>query len=168
MDAIIGLVGAVLGAAIVGLSSYFLSQKQQSFEKSKHRKELLLAKYEVIYKELSAYLSYSSDVFMQMIAETGYGLKFDPKQISPVLKDTQLKMHIGHYARDLLPTFRQIEAKQLSISKAIAKFIMDIKAGKKGKEEATAEVAILLSELRLLVASAQDELADMAASLLNA
>ena len=164
MEALFGLIGTVVGAAIV----YFKDRQQHEFERTKEKKELLLEKYELIYKELSIYQAFASDVSMQMISETGYSGKFDQNQIRKDIKNTNLRMNVSFYAPQLSEVFKEINKKYTIIMRAMAEFILKYDASKNEKGKLTGEAAIALSEMSDLITKAQEQLSKLVLEQVNA
>jgi len=58
-DAVVGFTGVIVGALITGLITYFQSKNSIYFAKQEKKKELLLMKYECMYKNLDNYYEYA-------------------------------------------------------------------------------------------------------------
>ncbi len=163
MDAFIGLVGTIIGAAIAGGFVYFKDKQQNDFELTKDRKKLLIEKYELIYKEFDLYQAFAMDISMQMISEAGYGGKFNPDKIRKDIKSTNLRMNLSFYAPELLDIFEKVDKKYLYIGHAMGEFILKFDASKEEKGKLTAETAIALAEMGDLIGKAKDQLSKLAA-----
>lgn len=168
MDAIIGFVGTVIGAAIAGGFVYFKDKQQHDFEVSKERRSLLVEKYELIYKELDLYQAYATDISTQMILEVGYSGKFDPNKIRSEIKNANLRMNITFYAPELLEIFEKIDKKYQIIVRAMGEFILKFDASKDHKGKLTSEATIALAETGNLIGEAKDKLSKLAGKQIHA
>jgi glutamate synthase domain-containing protein 3 len=158
MDAIIGLIGTIIGAAIAGGFVYFKDKQQHDFEVTKERRSLLIEKYELIYKEFDLYQAFATDISMQMISEAGYRGKFNPDKIRKDIKSANLRMNITFYAPELLDIFEKIDKKYLLIIRTMGEFILKFDASKDQKGKLTGEAAIALAEMGNLIGEAKDQL----------
>lgn len=162
------IIGTIVGACIAGAFMYFKDKNQMEFERLKSKKELLLDKYEHIYKDLNAYSAFSNEISMQMISETGYGGKFDIKKLSISLSDNQLIMDVMFYAPELQNIMNKVHQKQEDVTKSVTTFILDTEATKEHREKLTGDAFIASAELSKLVKEAQKKLAGLVKAQLNA
>jgi gas vesicle protein len=168
MEALVGLIGTVVGAAIAGAFVFLKDKQQHNFERAKEKKKLLLEKYELIYKELIIYQEFATDISMQMISEVGYSGKFNVNKIRKDIKDTNLKMNASFYAPQLSHVLEEIEQKHTIIARAMTEFILKFDAPKDEKGTLTGNATIALAEMTKLVSKAQVQLSSLALEQVNA
>jgi hypothetical protein len=61
-DAAVGFTGVIIGALITGFIAYLQSKHSIDFAKQEKKKELLLMKYECMYKDLDNYYEYAQEI----------------------------------------------------------------------------------------------------------
>ncbi|PHR52139.1 hypothetical protein [Cycloclasticus sp.] len=159
MEALIGVVGTIIGATIAGVFLFHKDKRQYNFEKEKARRELLLTKYEEIYSNLADYSGFAQEISVLMIGDAGYGSKFDATKLQTNLKENKLKMNVMYYAPELQDDIVEIDAKQTVVARALTKYLLDQNNNEESKGKLTGETAIASAELSKLTAKAQEKLA---------
>ena len=159
MEAIAGLFGTIVGACIAGFFVFHRDKKQREYEQLKQKKDLLLQKYEQIYKELTNYSHFVSELSMQMISEVGYGGKFDSEKFRTTLKDCDLAMNITFYALEISEYLKNIESEHTIAARALTEFLLKSSASHEEKSKFTGDAAIASAKLSETVKEAKGNLA---------
>ena len=168
MEAITGLIGTIVGACIAGYFVFHREKKQREHEQQKQKRELLLQKYEQIYKDLSNYSHFVGEISMQMISEVGYGGKFDPGKFTATLKDCDLAMNITFYAPEISEQLQDIEAQHTIAARAMTEFLLKSEASHEERSKFTGDAAVASAMLTKTVKEAQEKLASLAYEQTNA
>jgi hypothetical protein len=167
MEAIIGLVGVVVGSLITGLFLLWLNRQNHEHDEEKNKRRMLLEKYELIYLGLLAYQKLASDISMQMLSESGFSGKFDSSEISKDYASSSLQMNVKFYAPELLDLLAEMDKKQTLIARSATEFLLAKEDTKEKKENCTEASLIALAELKNIINQAIEELSLLASSKVN-
>lgn len=99
-DATVGFTGVIVGALITGVFTYFQGKQSIDIAKLEKKKELLLMKYECMYKELDNYYEYAQAISLLTINSIDANL--DIKKLKANLKGNNFIMYAMFYAPELL------------------------------------------------------------------
>ena len=168
MNALIGLIGTIVGAGIAGFFMFHREKQQRTFEKQKQKRDLLLKKYEEIFRDLSNYEIYGSEISMQMISEAGYGGKFDANKLSTSLRDNTLIMNATFYVPEIIPEITLIEEKLNIVTRAVTAFLLKVDAPLEQKSKFSEEALVASAELSRVAKAAKSKLAELAGKQVNA
>jgi hypothetical protein len=164
-SALVGLLGVVVGALISGIFSYLQSKKSIDSNKEEKTKELLLLKYECMYKDLGDYSKYTQEISLLSIMSIDSGL--DIKKLKSNLSNNDFTMHSALYAPKLSVQTQNLNKKLSQVIKPLSELIIQANASRTEKEALIGKVAISSLELQMEVENIRGLLADLTQQLLK-
>jgi len=163
--ALIGLTGVIVGALITGLFSYFQSKQLIDSAKMEKKKELLLLKYECMYKDLNNYSDYTEEIASLTMNSIDSGL--DIKKLKSNLKENNFIMYFMFYTPHLSGQMKELTGSLGNVIKPLAKLIVETNGTRNEKEELISKVVISSLDLQEKVKKIQQELAKLSNQLIN-
>jgi hypothetical protein len=164
-SALVGLLGVVVGALISGIFSYLQSNKSIDSNKEEKTKELLLLKYECMYKDLGDYSKYTQEISFLSTISIDSGL--DIKKLKSNLSNNDFTMHSALYAPKLSVQTQNLNKKLSQVIKPLSELIIQANASRTEKEALIGKVAISSLELQMEVENIRGLLADLTQQLLK-
>lgn len=159
MEAVIVLLGTVLGACIGLLFTYVTNRQEHSRRRQEFKRDLMIEKHEEIHADLSECVKWSSEVSMLMLGEIGFNKKFNPKDLSTSMAHSKLGMHVKFYAPELMLEHEQIRAQMNIIAKAAGKLLLKGVATKEEDKQLVATAVAACKIIEKNAEEAQDKLA---------
>ncbi len=164
-DAAVGFTGVIVGALITGLITYFQSKHSIDFAKQEKKKELLLMKYECMYKDLDNYYEYAQEISLLTI--TSIDSNLDIKKLKANLNNNDFIMYSMFYTPELSVQMKELSGKLGGVIKSLSELIIKSESNRNEKEKLIGSVVISSLELEDKVKNIQQELAKMAHQLIS-
>ena len=161
----IGLTGVIIGALITGVFSYFQSKQAIENAKMEKKKELLLMKYECMYKDLDNYYEYTQEISLLTINSIDANL--DIKKLKTNLKDNNFIMYSMFYIPNLSAQVKEFQEELGNVIKPLTNLIVKTDATRDEKEKLIDKVVISSLGLQHKVKKIQQELAQLTNQLIS-
>lgn len=159
-SAVIGLVGVLVGAFISGIFSYFQSKQLIDNNKAEKKKELLLLKYECMYKDLGNYSEYVQEI--SHLTTMSIDSHLDIKKLKTDLKNNNFIMHSNFYTPELSSQTQNLRKKLTHVIKPLGELIVLAGDAPRTEKEKLIEKVVSSSlELETEVESIRKELAKL-------
>jgi len=143
MEEFLGIVGTIFGVILGGLITWLLGKEQRKHEINKHKRELLILKYEELHALLGQLQGCVNALAMQIVSEASLDSKFDPKAIRNQMPTEKATMLIEFYVPELKEENEYIKKQTAFLYEHIVKHIMEANKTK----QFLAESAITANEL---------------------
>jgi len=164
-SALIGLAGVLTGSLITGLFSFFQNKQSIDNAKKEKKKELLLVKYECMYKDLNNYAEYVNEISLLTINSIDSNL--DIKKLKTNLKNNDFVMYSVFYTPELSGQMKELTASLGGIIKSLSELIIKSESSRSEKEMLIGTVVISSLDLENKVKNIQQELAKMVNQLIT-
>ncbi len=164
-DAAVGFTGVIVGALITGLITYFQSKHSIDIAKQENKKELLLMKYECMYKDLGNYYKYAQEISLLTI--NSIDSKLDITKLKENLNDNDFIMYSMFYTPELSVQMKDLTDKLGGVIVSLSELIIKTESNRNEKERLIGSVVMSSLELENKVKNIQQELAKMANQLID-
>lgn len=164
VDAVVGFTGVIVGALITGLITYLQSKYSIDFAKQEKKKELLLIKYEYVYKDLNNYYKYAQEISLLTINSIDSNL--DIKKLKASLHNSDFIMYSMFYTPELSVQMKELTDKLDSVINSLSELIIKSESNRNDKEKLIDSVVISSLELQDKVKNIQQEIAKMVSHLI--
>jgi len=164
-DATVGFTGVIVGALITGIFTYFQGKQSIDITKLEKKKELLLVKYECMYKDLDSYHEYVQEISLLTI--NSIDSKLEIKKLKANLNNNDFIMHSMFYAPELSVQMKELTHKLGDVIKPLSILIIKPESSRSEKEKLIESVVISSLELNEKVKNIQQRLSKMANQLIN-
>ena len=158
-SALIGLAAVLVGSVITGLFSFSQNKRSIDNVKKENKKELLLVKYECMYKDLDNYAEHVREISLLTIKSIDSG--FDIKQLKTNLKNNDFLMYSMFYTPELSVEIKELTNNLGDMIISLSKLIMKSGSNRSEKETLISSVVTSSLDLQNKVKSIQKELAKM-------
>lgn len=159
------LIGTIIGALIVGIFAYFQTKQSIDSKKLENKKELLLVRYECMYKELFNYHQYLTEISLLTINSINANL--DIKKLKTNLKDNDFDMYSKFYTPELSPQMTDLTNKLGNVIEALSDLIIKSDSDREEKEKLIGTILTSSLELQDTVKNIQKELSKIANKLIK-
>ena len=143
MEELVGVLGTIVGVILGGLITWLLGKEQRKHEINKHKRELLIQKYEELHALLGQLYGCVNSLAMQIVSEAALDSKFDPKAIRSQMPTEKVTMLIEFYVPELKEDNEYIKRQTAFLYEHVVKHIVEANKTK----QFLAESAITASEL---------------------
>jgi hypothetical protein len=164
-DAAIGFTGVLVGALVTGVFSYFQNKQSINFAKQQKKQELLLLKYECMYKDLDGYYKYAQEISLLTI--NSIDTKCDITKLRSNLSDNGFIMYSMFYAPELSVQIDELSKALGKVIKSLSQLITNTEINRNEKEKLIGVVVVSSLELQEKIQNIQQDIARMAKQLIN-
>ncbi|TSA40447.1 MAG: hypothetical protein D4R63_06135 [Methylococcaceae bacterium] len=164
-DVTVGFTGVIVGALITGVFTYFQAKQSIDTAKLEKKKELLLMKYECMYKDLGKYYEYALEISLLTINSIDDNL--DIKKLKANLNNNDFIMYSMFYTPELSVQINELTDKLGGVIKSLSELIIKGENNRNEKEKLIGSVVISSLELEDKIKNIQQQLAKMAKQLIS-
>lgn len=163
----LGLIGALAGAAITGIITYFTAGQQYRNARQQEIDQRLIASFEEIHQLLTSVASLAATLNMRVIGDLGYNTPFKAESIKETAQLERLRMLVNFYAPTLNPDIEAVTEKYAVIIRAMSEVILKTDRNNDWKKRTLEASAVASIDLTKLAVEGQKKLAALVRPIVN-